>query len=326
MTIVAAEFARVASTVSGRSGLTAFARFEALGAMLLFVFASALPAVAQSNSLFRVARQNATSAAAARVDPPRQGANALQNEAGATGPAQPQRPGEPQPLTPTASTSPGITPLAEVARPASANGARPGATAVSRNYLPTPPANPALAGMSLIAVQIPQPEKIGVHDLVTIIIREDKRATSDSKLQSDKEWKLDATLAQWLRLDTRDHLVPQNFPGGAPGAQFDINNKYDGQGKIDRKDSLITRITATVIDVKPNGNLVLEAKKSIKTDEEVQLVTLTGACRSRDVTAENTVLSTQVADMQISVEHTGAARDAARRGWLMKAFDALRPF
>ena len=184
--------------------------------------------------------------------------------------------------------------------------------------------NAVLTSASPIAVVAPPLRKTQVHDLVTIVVREDKRAVSDAKLTSQKKWELDAELSRWLRLN-KHHLVGQDFDVPRPGAEFDFENKYRGSGKVDRVDSLVTRITAQVIDVKPNGNLVLEARKTIKMDEETQVVTLTGTCRSIDLTAQNTVLSTQVADLHVDVQHTGAARDAARRGWLMKAFDFLRP-
>lgn len=188
------------------------------------------------------------------------------------------------------------------------------------------PANPALAAASPIAVEVPKPTRIGVHDLVTIIVREDKKFITDSKLQSEKEWKVNSAFEQWFRLDPEDRLVPQNFErAGPPGVKFNFKNEYDGQGKVNRQDSLITRIQAEVIDVKPNGNLVLQARKQIGVDEELQTATLTGVCRSKDITAQNTVLSTQVADAQIVVSHSGAARDASRRGWLMRVFDLLRP-
>ncbi len=186
--------------------------------------------------------------------------------------------------------------------------------------------NPVLLAISPIAVEVPEPRKIQVHDLVTVIVREDKKSTSDAKLESDKQWQIDAELKKWFRLDLHDRLVPQTFPNGTPGMDFEFNNKYDGEGKIERGDTLTLRITATVLDVRPNGTLVLEARKRIKNDEDVQIMTLTGTCRTEDVTAQNTVLSTQLADAEVVTEHTGPARDAARRGWLMKAFDWLRPF
>ncbi|RMF75569.1 MAG: flagellar basal body L-ring protein FlgH [Planctomycetota bacterium] len=186
--------------------------------------------------------------------------------------------------------------------------------------------NPALYAASLIAVDAPEKRRIRVHDLVTIIIREDKRSQTDANLKSEKTWQIDAELRKWFRLDVQDRLVPQTFPNGTPGIGFDLDNAYEGKGKNDRKDSLTLRITAQVIDVKPNGVLELEAVKTIKVDEDVQVITLTGACRSDDISADNTILSTQIASASISVQHTGPARDAARRGWLMRAFDLLRPF
>jgi flagellar L-ring protein precursor FlgH len=164
-----------------------------------------------------------------------------------------------------------------------------------------------------------------VHDLVTIIVREDKKSISDARLKSEKTWGIDAQLRDWFRFHDAK-LIPQNFPVGNPGIGFDLDNQYEGKGKTDRKDSLTTRVTAEIVDVKPNGTLVLEATKSIELDEDVQIITLTGVCRSEDVTPQNTILSTQMAGANISVRHTGPARDASRRGWLMRGFDLLRPF
>lgn len=188
-----------------------------------------------------------------------------------------------------------------------------------------PPANVTLLRRSLIAVDAPAPKKVQVHDLVTIIVREDKRASSDANLKSDKTWEIKTELAKWFRLhDAR--WIAQDFERGTPETDFSLDSQYEGKGKVERQDTLTMRITAEVIDVKPNGTLVLEARKVIKNDEDQQTVTLTGICRAEDVTAQNTVLSTQLADATVNAQNEGPARDAARRGWLMKAFDKLRPF
>ncbi len=191
---------------------------------------------------------------------------------------------------------------------------------------PEPRPNATLLRWSPLAVQSPDPEKIKVHDLVTIIIRESKTAKTDSKLESKRDWKLDSSLDKWIRLSDRNGLVPAEFEAGNPAAAFNFQNDYNGDGKYDRKDELVTRVTARVIDVKPNGNLVLEATKEINMDDEGYTITLTGECRAADVTADNTVLSTQIADPVILVQHTGAVRDATRRGWIMRALDLLRLF
>jgi flagellar L-ring protein precursor FlgH len=186
--------------------------------------------------------------------------------------------------------------------------------------------NATLLRISPFAVAPPEPERIGVNSWVTVVVLESKTATSDSKLESKKDWTLDTELKKWLRYSDSNGVVPAKFEAGNPAVSFDHKNEYKGDGKYDRKDSLTTRLEARVIDVKPNGSLVLEARKSVKIDEEGYTITLIGECRSQDVTAQNTVLSTQIGDMRIDVQHEGAVRDAARRGWAQKALDFLRPF
>jgi flagellar L-ring protein precursor FlgH len=185
--------------------------------------------------------------------------------------------------------------------------------------------NPALFQQSLLAVEPPKPKRIQVHDLVTIIVREDKRASSDADLKSEKKWEVQAELLKWIRIDGDDKLEVNQFPEGTPGIDFDTEDKYEGKGKTGRKDTLVTRITAEVIDVKPNGTLVMEARKTIEVDEDIQIMTLTGVCRREDIDPSNTILSTQLADAHIGIQHTGPARDAARRGWLKRLTDFLRP-
>lgn len=187
-------------------------------------------------------------------------------------------------------------------------------------------ANATLLRVSPFAIEVPDPDKVRVHDLVTIIVRESKTAVTDSTMKSKKDWTLESELSKWIRYSDKAGIVPARFPQGNPAVAFDWKNDYSGDGKYDRRDELTTRITARVIDVKPNGNLVLEATKQITIDDEGYTITLTGECRSKDVSPDNTILSTQIAGPQINVQHTGAVRDATRRGWLMRGLDWLRPF
>lgn len=191
---------------------------------------------------------------------------------------------------------------------------------------PTDEPNALLLYNSPIAVQLPEPETMAVNDLVTIIVRVSKSAQSDAKLKSKKDWTHEWTLEDWVRVSATEGLIPQGFENGIPAVKFDYSNEYKGDGQYDRKDSLTTRLQARVIDVKPNGNLVLESRNDVKFGEEDYTVTLTGVCRSADVTPQNTVLSSQIAELNISVEDRGAVRDATRRGWLQRLHDFLRPF
>lgn len=191
---------------------------------------------------------------------------------------------------------------------------------------PEPRPNGVLLQMSPFAVTKPEAEKIKVNDLITIIVRESKTVTSDSKLESKKDWTLDSALSKWICFSASKGIIPASFPDGTPAMALNWNNDYKGDGTYDRRDELTTRVTARVIDVKPNGNLVLEAKDEVRIDEEGYTISLVGECRGLDVTPQNTVLSTQITNRVINVQHSGAVRDATRRGWLQRSLDLLRTF
>jgi flagellar L-ring protein precursor FlgH len=185
--------------------------------------------------------------------------------------------------------------------------------------------NPVIQAVSPFAVAPPEPREFAVGDIITIIVREIRESKSEADLKEEKEWTVESALEQFIRLDGDGNLIPQNFEEGTPGVSFNYADEWEGNGEAEREDSLTLRISASVIDIKPNGVLVLEAKKRIKVDEDEQITTLTGKCRTADVTATNTVLSTQLADAEIVTSNTGPVRDSSRRGWLRRLLDLLRP-
>ena len=80
------------------------------------------------------------------------------------------------------------------------------------------------------------------------------------------------------------------------------------------------------MDVKPNGTMVVEATAHITVDKEEQLFRLSGVCRVEDLTVDNTILSTQLADLTISKQTRGEVRDGTKRGWLNQFIDKVSPF
>jgi flagellar L-ring protein precursor FlgH len=179
------------------------------------------------------------------------------------------------------------------------------------------PMTRAIEGASLYAIPALTPRKFKAEDLVTIIVRQQKKYEADAEQETKRKWNLSGKVSDWFRFyDDAKHLGQDKMTNGKPGAQFDYKNNFKNEGTNDREDKFTTRVTARVIDVKPNGNLVLEATVEEQHDEETASVTLTGTCRSVDVTADNTVLSTQVADLKIVEKNRGAVRDATTRGWV----------
>ena len=186
------------------------------------------------------------------------------------------------------------------------------------------------AAISMIAVTPPPPKKYHKNDLLTIIIREDSEATTNGKGNSKKTQDFDLALQQFIQLALSSSGVPQVTNVGDPSTLPEIKFKYENNRQSDasqeRQDSLSARISATVVDVKPNGTLVVEAVKQILVDKEEQTFTLSGICRVEDIAVDNTLLSTQLANLSLSKQTKGNVHDGTKRSWLNKFIDTWGPF
>lgn len=192
---------------------------------------------------------------------------------------------------------------------------------------PLDPRQATLKDISYTAVSPPEPKVIRKHDLVTIIIREESQFSSDGKSELKRESTLDAAITDFVKLKLANLEIEGGGIGPVP-PRVALNGKREAknEGTLDRSDSLTFRITAEVLDVKPNGTLVLQARKRIRTDDEEQTFIFSGVCRAEDITADNTILSSAIHDQEVSKSHKGTIREATRRGWGGKLLDAISPF
>jgi len=184
----------------------------------------------------------------------------------------------------------------------------------------------AIEAMSFIAVSPKQARKFKIDDFITIIVRQQKRYKGEQDYDKEKKWDISGKLSEWFRFHPGHKLGTDNLTSGQPGFDFKFNDKYEAEGESERKDQFTTRITAKVIDVKPNGNLVLEARNEEVHGDDGFSITLTGMCRTADVTPDNTILSTQIAELVLVEKNHGAVHDAVRRGWFPRILDWLKPF
>jgi flagellar L-ring protein FlgH len=183
-----------------------------------------------------------------------------------------------------------------------------------------------LSDVSFFAVDAPEPRVVKKHDLVTIIVNEMSTSTAKGKTDLKKSNDLDAKLDQYVRFG----ISPFSATGMTPSNPLEFKGSaarnFKGEASADNSDTFVTRITAEVIDVRPNGNLVLQARKRIRTDEEDHGMILSGQCRAQDITSDNTVLSTQLYDLDLQKDNSGAVKDTNTRGFIPKLLDHLNPF
>jgi flagellar L-ring protein precursor FlgH len=188
------------------------------------------------------------------------------------------------------------------------------------------PSQAELNAVSYFAVPAPQPKVLQKHDLVTIIVREESDYSSTGTTDLKKNYDLDFRIEQFIRANLENFSFVDTNTGHATEIKLNGIKNFKGDATVDRVDALTTRITAEVVDVKPNGTIVLQARAHTRFDEEDMLMILSGTCRAEDVSADNTILSSQLHDKDLVKKHTGAVRDTTKRGWIPRFFDWFQLF
>jgi flagellar L-ring protein precursor FlgH len=113
-----------------------------------------------------------------------------------------------------------------------------------------------------------------------------------------------------------------------PGSLLTANgsSQYDGKGTIQRQESLTTNIAAVVVQVLPNGNLVVEGKQEIRVNAEMRELIVAGIVRPEDIQSDNTIDSTKIAQGRISYGGRGQITDIQQPRYGQQVMDVLLPF
>lgn len=153
-----------------------------------------------------------------------------------------------------------------------------------------------------------------VGDVINVVLDEQTDATKTASTQANRSGTIgipNPTLfGGTLTLGGRG-LLANDITG---------SSDFAGSGDSSQSNRLTGSIAVTVADVLPNGNLVIRGQKQLTLNQGSELVQLTGIVRAEDVTPSNTVMSTQIADANITYGGRGVLADANRPGWLTRLF------
>ena len=120
------------------------------------------------------------------------------------------------------------------------------------------------------------------------------------------------------------HLKPDFSP--QPNIDVESERRLRANGKTDRRESVRLRIAARVVDVRDNGNVILEARKDKRINDERTTVVITGEVREEDVTSDHTIVSDRVADMKLEYHGDGPVSRNAGWTWVNRVLDFIWPF
>ena len=170
----------------------------------------------------------------------------------------------------------------------------------------------------------PRAQKTG--DILTVNIAigdQAKIANSTSRTRSGEE---SAGVPNFLGLESRlpgilpDAVDPSNL------VNLNSDSSSSGTGSVDRSESINLTVAAVIVQVLPNGNLVIQGQQEVRVNNEVRELVVSGVVRPEDITSANTIRHTQIAEARISYGGRGQITDVQQPRYGQQFFDIIWPF
>ncbi|GAM09673.1 flagellar L-ring protein [Geobacter sp. OR-1] len=162
-------------------------------------------------------------------------------------------------------------------------------------------------------------------DTLTILITEQASASKEASTGTSRGSSISAGIPNMLGLETNMTGI-NKWMDLANLINASASSKFDGAGSTTRKENLTATITAKVVELLPNGNLQIEGRRNVKVNSEDQVILVEGTVRPRDISADNVINSSYIADARITYGGKGIISDRQSPGWLMNFIDKVWPF
>jgi flagellar L-ring protein FlgH len=156
-------------------------------------------------------------------------------------------------------------------------------------------------------------------DIITIVVNEATTAGQQWTWEREKEWQVGATASDPGACAGKKNLFARFFPFMG----LDYNSEYSTDNRSDRSTNFRATVSAEVVNVMPNGNLQIVARKVIRVNSEEQLIELTGNIRPLDISPGNTISSNAIADANIKVNGTLRYTNDAKPSPLERIFSFI---
>lgn len=167
--------------------------------------------------------------------------------------------------------------------------------------------------------------KIG--DSLTILVNERGVIKNSTKRDMDKKSTRSAKVTGKMdMLDAADDATGKLFNLRDLDVKTEAGNSFEGEAKFDSDRSVADSVTVTVVDVQPNGNLVVQGTRTRTVEGDTQIVQVSGIVRVSDISFTNTVHSEKIADFHVVYKASGQEKQFTNPGWLDKFLNLVNPF
>ena len=163
-----------------------------------------------------------------------------------------------------------------------------------------------------------------VGDILTVKVKITDKATLENDTSRSRKNSEDSGVTDFLGSKLLKNPSSAILPGKILTA--DSTASSEGKGTIDRKEELLTNVAGVVIQVLPNGNLVIEGKQEVRVNYEVRELVVAGVVRPEDIESDNTIDSTKIAEARIAYGGRGQITDVQQPRYGQQVLDVLLPF
>ena len=202
------------------------------------------------------------------------------------------------------------------------------------SYEPPRPAEPVYGAPTAGAiyndgadVRLFEDRKAGrVGDILTVKVVISDSAKIENKTSRSRTTSEDVDLDNLAGLE---QTLRKNLPFSALPSDLialDGSTSTDGEGSVDRKETLTTDIAAVITQVLPNGNLVIEGRQEVRVNFEVRELIVAGIVRPEDIAADNTIDSAKIAEARIAYGGRGQITDVQQPRYGQQFLDIILPF
>lgn len=183
---------------------------------------------------------------------------------------------------------------------------------------PPPPANGAIfqAGNGYAPLTSGQ-RAAQVGDVITIVLTERTQAQATAGTTTQRDGNIGLT-------PPTTGILSRLF--SASDASAGAGSQFAGTGQTTQTNQLSGEISVTVVEVFPNGTMLVRGEKRVRLNRGNEFIQVSGLVRPADVTPDNRVASTRLADARITYSGRGEIARAAREGWLQRFFNFISPF
>ena len=158
-----------------------------------------------------------------------------------------------------------------------------------------------------------------VGDIITVILQESTTSSKQTNvgITKDDEISISPTLDSGTVLGTNPSMGSFGLSTSLTGER-----EFTGEAEADQSNSLRGNISVTVVDQYPNGTLVIRGEKWMTLNRGDEYIRISGLIRPDDITPQNTVMSTKIANARITYSGRGDLANSQRQGWLSKFFNS----